>query len=311
MTRQLALLLLRLAISIAAPLGVSLLGYTITIFERVLLTIAIFLVLTGAETLLSLKDLQGRKDRELVLWRVEDDFDKALSNIREDFRTLLRRAYGSKDLYVDHFRLTIEELAKAIRTTTEAGTLPLKNFHFRSIEMVLAAFEGSPYKIFRELWVLSPGEPLWNDLSREYFAQLALMAKKGQIKGVRTIFLFTDPTFPQQKEVRDLLAFYANWKGFDCRLVRQEACDSLMRDEGIAQSCIDFGIYADRYLFKTIRYQPEVEGVFVRDSAEIQRYTRFFDNLWSSAAAKKNAEPARKISLEEIVGPESVRAAEH
>lgn len=307
--RQLALLVLKTLVSIVVAVSAPYFGFSISPQDKLVIALLIFACWTLLEILVTLRSMRATNDRALVLWQIEDNFDKTLANIRSSFQHLVRHGYGVKDLFADYFSSTLHDIEKSIKNASETRRLPLRNYHFRSIENVLAAFEGSPVKSFMELWVLENNEAVFdNELSREYFTQIAIMARKGHLKNVRTIFLYADQSDLEREDFKRLLTFYASWRGFDCRLVKKATCDSLMRDENIYGTCIDFGIYGDRYLFRTERYKPEVVGVFVRDPQEIRQYTRFFENLWASAGAIKNPQrSSSNASLEEIVGEDIVR----
>jgi hypothetical protein len=300
----------KLGVSIAVTVASAYAGIADTPHQKVIIAILTFVAFNVLEALAALKSLAGRRDREELLWRVEEALDANLINIRRSFRELSRHSYGRKDLFVEYFATTIQDLSQQVKEASETKALKLRNYHFRSIENVLAAFEGSKVKTFMELWILEKGEPLIDSpLGAEYFAQIAVMAKKGYIRSVRTVFVFSDASCIEEPSVRTLLAFYASWPRFDCRLVQSSSCHSLMDDEGIRGGCIDFGVYGDRYLFKTVQYRPDVVGVFTKDEREIQRYARFFENLWNSAGARRNPEPPRSgMTLETIVSEELVRS---
>jgi hypothetical protein len=300
---------LKLVVAVVVSLLLPQVGISASSQDKAVITLLIFVTWTSLEMAFHLRTIAAARRREEILWRVEQAFDGKLINIRRSVRELLKTSYGDRDLFIDYFAHAIEELRETIHSAGETRSLQLKNYHFRSMDSVMAAFEGAPAREFRELWNLDDSGNLFDsELGKQYFAQIALMAARNHITSVKTVFTFPDQAVLERPEVKELLSFYASWRRFDCRLIRKASCDSLMGDEGIGGRCIDFGIYGNRYLFKTTQYNPEVVGVFTKDSSEIHKYISFFDRLWLSTGARRNPEKGRpKIPLSKLVGGELVK----
>ena len=310
MTNWLVTLILKLATSLAIPLLATYLPIATSTQDKLVLGVLTFIVWTVLEILFVLRRLSETSLKDLEIWTVQNAFDQHLSNIRKSFNDIVKGRYGENDLYQDYFLRTVEELHHTITAAAERKELTLTNYHFRSIENVLSAFEGASEKILRELWVLGKDEPLFDAFSRDYFKQIALMAKRQQIAKVKAIFVYSSRADLEIDRFKMLVTFYASWPNFECRLVERSVCLSLMGDERIANDCVDFGIYADRYLFRTLEYGPNevTRGRFTKDGAEIRRYMRFFEGLWASTNVIASPfQPDKRITVEAVLESEHTR----
>ena len=89
------------------------------------------------------------------------------------------------------------------------------------------------------------------------------------------------------------LDFYKTHPRFDCRVVLEDEYAKARTDAQMPLEFIDFGIYGTRQMFLTASYEPERKGVFVRNSAQVRKYTEFFDTIWNSQTVKKNPSIAK------------------
>jgi hypothetical protein len=108
----------------------------------------------------------------------------------------------------------------------------------------------------------------------------------------------------QCEHVQGLLHFLCSNRGLAARVVLKRDYDSLCRDNVIPHTCIDFGIYGEQLLYQSESYEPFTVGLWSSDSALVERFTHFFDNLWKThtiALPNPIRQPNRSLSIEELM----------
>src|SRR6185295_5508702 len=175
-----AQLLLKLLVSILVPIVLGLVKAPTTFAERLLIGVIVFVGWTALETLQISKELQKREKRERAAWAIAHRFDEIIHNIRHHLGEAIKDFYGENDLFQDHLCHLAEELARVVRQAAEKKELFVMNYHFRSTDLVLSAFDGDTAKTLRYVWILD--DPLLDDMWRHYMKQVDQMVKQRSLR---------------------------------------------------------------------------------------------------------------------------------
>jgi hypothetical protein len=261
--------------------------FSTTTFERIVISCITYILWTCIDILRYSKKAYERELHHAEIWSIDSDFELLLNNIRKHYHDISKQFYGSRDLYKDYFIEKLSSLLEIIKNSAEKHELYVENYHFSSTELVLDAFKGAEVKILRYVWILEYNEPFFNDIWKNYCMQIDDTIKQHQIKEVRALFLRVPDLNVFDERVAALLGFYTYSKGYDYRIIDNNIYNRLLHDSQIDEEYIDFGIYGNRYLFRTKKYEPIPCGDFSKDKSLIDRYIKFFDLVWKSPSSIK------------------------
>src|SRR5208282_1428296 len=123
------------------------------------------------------------------LWLIEHPFEQTLHNIRVHYKTMAERFYGDHDLFKDYFDRRLAETEEVIQAAAIHHELEVKDYHFRNTDLVLDAFRGDDTQLLRYVWIIGPGEDLFDEKWQHYCSQIEEAAKSGEIKEVRALLV--------------------------------------------------------------------------------------------------------------------------
>ena len=128
------------------------------------------------------------------------------------------------------------------------------------------------------------------------------LLKQKKMKAVHAILVVDALETMKTPRMEKLLDFYKTNDGFQCRIIKRENYETLCADSDIALEYTDIGIFGRRLLFLTERYEPEIQGVFIRDQDKIAHYRDHFDKIWDSVSVsiKNPSEAVEQVSLEAL-----------
>ncbi len=219
------------------------------------------------------------------------------------YADIARKRYGDDDLFVAHFQRHANNLGGDIRKAAQLDELWVGNHHFGSVDKVMSAFLGEGKPLHRSVWIMLPNERLFElHADLEYFRLFAEAAHKRKIAGVHSLCVVNSYEHVNDPRIQAFLHFYKTHPRFDCRVVLADEYAKARTDAQISSEFVDFGIYGTRQMFLTTCYEPERAGVFVRNSAQVRKYTEFFDTIWNSRTVKEDPSIAEKrMTLDELI----------
>lgn len=279
-----------------------------SIAEKVILGFITFLLWTSLEILNYAKSMNERELQHEEIWSISSEFEVILNNLRKYYHDISKHFYGKNDLFKDYFIENLSSITMTIKNAAEKNELYVQNYHFRSTELVLNAFEGDDSQILRYVWILEHNQPFFDDKWKHYCTQIDETIKQNRIKQVRALLVQSPAININDEHVLALISFYALSEGYDYRIIDNKSYTELERDNQIDRKYIDFGIYGRRYIFRTISYEPLTGGDFSKDQSSIERYTKFFDIAWKSHGAHQlSKRDLKKISLAQLFDIDSKR----
>lgn len=297
MVKRVVIPLGKLGLSYALVFAAAKWGHDLSFGEKFISTVLIFTAWNVLELLLAVGDMAARGADESRLWVVRNDCDSRLQNIRTMFAHLVEKKYSENDLFVNHFIRHFQELEQTIHRAAERDELLVLSHHFESVDSVLSAFSGEAQPVLRYTWVIESGERLFPDADepgKKYFHLVDQMVRKKHIKTVQALLIVDSLSVLMNSRVAKLLDFYKTTKGFECRIILRDQYERVRSDSQIPNDYVDFGIYGKRLMFLTEKYEPYTMGMFVKNAAQVDRYTAFFSQLWGAQAGRANPSSAQQ-----------------
>lgn len=274
---------------------------TATLFEQAVVGLLIFVALGVLEIGLAISWLGAAQTEELRLWEIRSEIEEVLSNIRANLARVLEEARADNDLYVDHFLRELRALETLAHDAAYKRELRVVCHHFQSVSNVMSAFQGEKNPVLRYVWILDE-DRLFEDSSWEYyFKYTAEMVRDRTIKEVRALLVVRDASTLEHPSKKRLLQFFRFTNNMQCRYMLDSAFQVRGADGGLLSQHVDFGIYGSRLVFRTETYEPETAGSFSKDPNLVDRYTRFFDDLWRSGSSDNPHATRDRISVEELI----------
>lgn len=270
------------------------LKFTFTAADQFTVGVSLFSTFLLVDVLVLLRTAAATRQKELAQWSMEEDLDVSLTAIRQDFSQVVKKRHGEDDLFVGHYTREITGLAGDIRKSAKVEELWVRNHHFGSVDKVMKAFLGEKKPLHRSVWIMKPGERMFEaDADLEYFSLFVKAAGKSGFGGVRTLCVVRSGEHLKDPRIKAFLDFYKVQRKFDCHVVLEDEYENKRTDAQLPDKFVDFGIYGTRQMFLTESYYPERKGVFVRDKSEVRKYTQFFDSIWNSQTATPNPSVAK------------------
>ena len=241
---------------------------------------------------------------------VIDEMDCFLLELQSRFRQIVARTLSGKPNYVfiDYCRRSLESSLKVARRAAQRGELEVQDHHFDTVDTVLAAFEGCKERTFRCVWLIEDGD-LFDDSWRNYMGclvQLSRRRRNNKQVQVRILFVIEndldDAALLKRLSVARVLGFVSGEKRFECRLMSRRDYGGHLRDAGLAEQYLDFGVYGDHLLFRTTSYEPVNMGIFSVDPKAIYEYSRVHDVAMVTHSARPlPPDLPENVSLEQFL----------
>lgn len=228
-----------------------------------------------------------------VLDVINED-DRLLLELQTSFRKIAARPLSGKpnQVFIDYCRRSLEQ-TMSVAKGAAAGELEVQDHHFHTVDNVLSAFDGCEERVFRCVWMIGHDDPLFDDSWRKYMrclVELNQNRKANEKVQIRILFVvendLDDSALMKRISVGTVLGFVSAESGFECRLMSRSDYNSQLDDVGLGGQCLDFGVYGNHLLFRTISYEPKNMGTFSVDPMIIQKYRGVHDVAMDAPSAR-------------------------
>ncbi len=276
--------------------------------EQILFSLCSFTALAILDLLWVIGTNASRQAKEYDMWLVRHKADQELSNIRHYFAEIARMAHGSRDLFVSYFMKDIHNLEQKIKDAAEKQELRTASDFYLKAEDIFDSFLGDPNPVLRYTWPIRDDDQLFEEPAWwRFFEVTSSMAEQKKINCVCACLILDGPHSANLPRIAKLLDFFKTNQGQECRIIMRDAYQRICRENSMPTNYLDFGIYGERMLFRSEQYAPEYIGVYAKDTAVIQSYSKFFDTLWeSSAVMLKNPSTAtQQVTTTELIQSDS------
>lgn len=286
----------------AASLGVAiliagvtyLLEWTPSLQQNITFVVGLWMVEMILGIAYSLHSLQVQRLEATYVLGMIGDVDHLLFQLQSKFREIAARPLSGKpnQVFIDYCRRSLEQTLSVVKGAA-TGELTVHDHHFETVDTVLAAFEGCKDRTFRCVWLIEDDD-LFDDSWCKYIKCLVELSRrwaKNKRVQVRILFVVEDHlddlALLKRPEVEIVLGFVSGENRFEGRLISRRNYDDQLRDAGLADQCLDFGVYGDHLLFRTTNYEPTNVGVFSVDPTVIQKYSRLHDVAMDAPKSRK------------------------
>ena len=235
-----------------------------------------------------------RLETKQVLEVINED-DRLLLELQASFRQIAARPLSGKPnrVFIDYCRRSLKQTI-SIAKGAAGGELEVQDHHFHTVDNVLSAFEGCEERVFRCVWLIGSDDPLFDDSWRKYMQcliELSRSQERNKKVQVRILFVVEDDLdnsiLLQRSSVGIVLGFVSKESGFECRLISRSDYDGQLDDAGLSGQFLDFGVYGNHLLFRTISYEPRNMGRFSVDPIMIQKFRGVHDVAMSAPSARR------------------------
>ena len=250
-----------------------------------------------------------RLENKQILEVINED-DRLLLELQSKFRQIAARPLSGKpnQVFIDYCRRSLKQTLSVAKGAA-SGELEVQDHHFDTVDTVLDAFEGCEERTFRCVWLIGDGDSLFDDSWRKYMKCLIELSRsrhKNKRVQVRILFVvekdLDDATLLTQRSVAIVLGFVSAEQRFECRLMSRSDYDGQLHDAGLAEHCLDFGVYGNHLLFRTISYEPRNMGRFSVDPTMIQKYRRVHDvAIVAPSARRLPSDLPENVSLDQFL----------
>ncbi len=303
--KQIVVLIISILFSIIIGLVPDWIGIDFSSSEQIMLSLGSLTAFLLIDILWVVSEQKSLKTQEHQTWVIRNDGELLLSNIKSNFASLIRDAFGPKDLYTVFFIEEFDRLAHKIKEAAEAQNLRMTENHlFVSAGLFELSTYGGNDLVIRYSWPIYDNEKIFEDYPwRRFFEQLTLKASDGSIKSINVLMIVENRKILEEPRAKMFLDFMQTNKGWKCRVMTSNDYKNMCIDSNISQAYLDFGIYGQNLLFRTEMSTPTVAGVFTKDIATIRNYINFFDTMWESSAisSPNPSTSTTKITLENFL----------
>lgn len=275
---------------------------TVSTFETWALTCLIFLVLTGLEALVMLRNLISIRTIEYRIFSEKAGINNLLTSIRTDYNNLLNALPGEDSEFVRGLvSKRVQVLHDDVHMAAEAKEIFVSDNHAIDSTAVTNLFRAGKTKVFREVFRVDDGPIFDDDIhGRAYFKTIVELATAGKISSVRALVVVDPSREKSLDRVSKLLSFYTSMKGFEGRAIPERDFDELRHNCGL-EAFEDFGIYGDVLLFRTLGYEPNSHGVYSYGMVKIKKHKEFFDACWGLPQVIQLPKVEKAPSLDEVL----------
>ncbi len=242
----------------------------------------------------------------LVLWRLEDlnlrnrqDAGRLLSKIHQlediesesalfvdmqkDFADVRAQSHGAKDLFVTHVSTELAGLSQRLSDANRKKEVRIKSDYIINVDGVFEALNVSTNKEVRLTYPISAGESWVGGPSDLRFLEVLLgKVSRGVVEKLRMFFLLDHDVDAESEEMQKVFQWLNRQTRVQVKYAKAAEFAKVCDLNGIDPNHLDFGIYADRMLFRTTSAGPDHEGIYSKDEDQIDRYKSVYDQTWES-----------------------------
>ena len=214
------------------------------------------------------------------------EVDNLLMQLQARLREV--QSYRS-DVFNTYCKQELEGFLMRVARAAQQGELIVNEHHFGTIDNVLKAFGRGKNRVYRGVWSIEEGEPLFDMAWQQYMTELIGLTESGSKSKritVELLLVVDKPETLQRPGVEIVVGYLRSRrrKGISYRIISKNTYDEFVHDGGMNPRYIDFGVYGDELLYRTETYEPK-QGMFTEDLATIRTYRQTHDAAMRSARA--------------------------
>jgi hypothetical protein len=302
--RSLIFALISFAIPLMFKLFFSISDQYLSITDNVIISINLFIAFKILDVSYHHQKMLENQIKLFEHWKIDDDTDKIVHNIRASFFKIAQDAYGKKDLFVTNFMNRVRKLERDIINVAEIKELRVAGNYFLNAENVLDAFDDEENKFWYYTWPIEDGNNKLFDVIqwKQYFEATAKMTIDGKIGHIRAILILKDLSLVESPRIKKLLDYYKTTEKMSCKITTSFEFGDICRGDSFEASYSDWGIYGKQLLYINEAYEPNIIGLFIKNQTEILRYHKLFEAMWNyDSVTKPNpSTETKKISFQEL-----------
>lgn len=265
---------------------------------------------SGRRELLALLQHLGSKiDTADSDGELQREADRHLQAINDSLKRIIQ--CGKNDVFASYLLDQLESLASVCVDASTKGSLRVTEHQFTTAQLLMNAFGDNP--IYRYTWKMSAGQRLFDDAAwRKHFQLTSSLAVSGSIE-IRALLVMPDLRACEAANIEKVLGLFATQENMSAKIITDSNWEACVVDHAIPANCVEFGVYGSNLLYEANAYAPVSIGGWSKDKVEIERYTRFFDEVWKShmIAIENPVSSDQKVRMSQVMAVDSAIERRH
>jgi hypothetical protein len=269
-------------------------------YEQIVLGVLVFLTTTAAMNAYEISKILGIRQSEQELWRLQNETDATLSNVRASLAAINAMLPLEKNFYAQYFHKVLITVADAAHQAAAQGELITDERIFGTTDILLQVMKQSDCPKLKLVHSMDnhPNEFDFTTWARNYYHQLGEMASSGKVS-IRRLFIYSNAAELEQPLAQHLFAYH---KTINAEYRAIPRTDWTVIVDGHKPNMIhsDFGIWGDHLAFVThVSSARHIDGVYTTHAKNIARLGEVFEAAWRLGTTPKST-LQKTVTLDEL-----------
>lgn len=196
---------------------------------------------------------------------------------------------GSGAILPEYFLGLVRDFRRMLDGSLASCEIPVDETHLFLNDLILDQFGGRKEDIVCVVHMFAENEMIVRAHELEWLRKVDAMNRARRIRCVRRLFVVTPGSSELEDRVSRMLLFaHQHDRSYDYRVMSRVHFDELLHDYQLSREVIDFGIYGNYTVFKSLSYSQGREvGVYSVFPPEIEKFQTAFDACWMSPVATR------------------------
>ncbi|MEQ9035503.1 MAG: hypothetical protein RID02_09535 [Gracilimonas sp.] len=258
-------------------------------FNSIIFGLIIFIVVSLIEILIMLNLKEVERKELIKIERIENEISRILHNVRALF--INNRIVNKKgSILNEYFIKKINGLEQELNSVVASGEIEINHEHLYLSDILLDSFNGSSQDFIRIVHRLKYNSELLNVHEKQWLRKVDESVKNKKVKKVSRLFVYENEVELMSEISKKIIAAHSNTRKYEFRVIGATEFERLMSDYGFNNDCIDFGIYSNKTVYKTIEYDEErnLKGIYISKEDSIEKYRNLFEKCWANGHTLEN-----------------------
>lgn len=264
----------------------------------------VFVAITLTVVSYDLAELLKIRHAEHEVWRIRNQADEWLQNIRCSYVTLLHEAGAPEvNLFAQYFMRIFASIADDINEAAAKRELRVDELTFGTTDLLMKIVANRGDQTLKLIHALDdrPNNFDFTTWSRTYYAELTKLAREKKLKEIRRLFIYSSDDELTDAFTQQLLAFHQCNPGYDFRVLHREDWNNLVRGLGLHEVDCEIGVWGELLAYTAIRSSSVgLQGVYTCLPRQIKRLEELFDAGWRLGEQPEMAGRVGQVSVTDL-----------
>ncbi|MCU6720423.1 hypothetical protein OCV67_10850 [Porcipelethomonas ammoniilytica] len=284
---QIIVLIVSVLLSVISGIISSICGFDV--FQSIVTGILTFLCIEMINVTVFLGGVYFRQKKEKKFHDRINLYSIKIQEINDFYYEVERDSQGDKDLFSVTCSKAIDNLYLLLKDASEYKKIEISSDYIINVAGVFEALNITRDKKVRLTFPIK--EVSKNVIStaedRKFFETIYNKIKNGEVSDLLILMILDNENLLNDPQIDLLLKFYYVNAHYDCKYILAQDFIEACEHNRVSTASLDFGIYGPNMLFIEESLFP-YKGVYYKDSAIVERYTKLFDEVWNFEAITHN-----------------------